>query len=76
MKVAIHHREGSFSNRWIAYCQENGIDYIKVNAYDSDIINQVKDCDAFMWHFYHGDYRDMQFAKALLFSLQEKGLKE
>lgn len=75
MKVAIHHREGSFSNRWIAYCQENGIDYIKVNAYDSDIINQVKDCDAFMWHFYHGDYRDMQFAKALLFSLQEKGLK-
>ena len=63
MRIAIHHREGSFSDRWIAYCQEKNIDYKLVNAYDTDIITQVADCDAFMWNFFHFDYRDMQIAK-------------
>lgn len=75
MKIAIHHRRGSFSDRWIAYCQEKGIEYKLVNAYDNDIIGQVEDCDAFMWHFHQGDYRDMQMAKALILSLEAKGIK-
>ena len=75
MKIAIHHRKGSFSDRWIAYCQDKGIEYTLVNAYDSDIIQQVEGCDAFMWHFHQGDYRDMQMAKALIFSLEAKGVK-
>lgn len=75
MKIAIHHKEGSFSAYWIAYCQRNGVDYKVVNAYDIDIIQQVKDCDAFMWHHYHDDYRDAIFAKQLLYSLQVAGKK-
>lgn len=50
MKIAIADRKGSFSDYWITYCEENNIPFIRVNPYDSDIINQVKDCDAFMWH--------------------------
>lgn len=46
MKIAIHHSKGSFSERWITYCQKKGIDYKIVNCYESDIINQLKDCDA------------------------------
>lgn len=75
MKIAIHHREGSFSDRWIAYCKENGIEYKLVNAYDSDIIQQMEGCDAFMWHFHQADYRDMQIAKALILSLEAKGVR-
>jgi len=75
MKIAIHHRKGSFSDRWITYCQEKGIDYKIVNAYNSDIIQQVDGCDAFMWHFHQEDYRDMQMAKALIFSLEAKGVR-
>ena len=75
MKVAIHHRKGSFSEHWIEYCKENSIEYGLVNAYDSDIIQQLKEYDAFMWHFHHADYRDMQFAKSLLFSLEAMGMK-
>lgn len=75
MKIAIHHRKGSFSDRWIAYCQENGIEYKLVNAYASDIIQQIEGCDAFMWHFHQGGYRDMQMAKALILSLEAKGVK-
>ena len=75
MKIAIHHRKYSFSDRWITYCQDKGIEYKLVNAYDTDIIQQVEGCDVFMWHFHQGDYRDMQFAKALILSLEAKGVR-
>lgn len=74
MRIAIHHKEGTFSDRWIAYCKEKGIYYKIVNAYDTDIISKLSDCDAFMWHFHQGDYRDMQFAKALILSLEANGV--
>ena len=75
MKIAIHTNKRSFAARWEKYCKENGIEYKLVNAYDNDIVDKVKDCDAFMWHFHHADYRDMQFAKSLLTSLQKSGKK-
>ena len=37
MKIAIHNSKGSFSDRWIDYCQKNNIPFKIVNAYDSDI---------------------------------------
>lgn len=75
MKLAIHHREGSFSDRWIAYCQKNNIEYKVVNAFDSDIIQQVKDCDAFMWHHHHGHFKDVLTAKRILFALEHANIK-
>lgn len=74
MKIAIHHK-GGFNKDWIEYLKKNCIEYKLVNAYDSDIIQQLKGYDAFMWHFHHADYRDIQFAKSLLFSLESAGLK-
>jgi len=75
MKIAIHSNKGSFSDRWISYCEKNNIPYKIVNVYDSDIVEQISDCTAFMWHHHHADYRDCLFAKQLLYSLQIKGLK-
>lgn len=75
MKIAIHLRKGCFAERWVDYCRKNNIEYKIVNAYDNDIVEQVKGCDAFMWHFHHLDYRDAVFAKSLLFSLRKIGMK-
>jgi len=75
MKIAIHHRPGSFSDRWIAYCQKQGIDYKVVNAFDSDIIQQVNGCDAFMWHHHHAQFKDVLTAKRILFALEHAGIK-
>lgn len=77
MKIAIHHTSNSkgFSGRWIDYCEKRHIDYKIVNAYDSDIVEQLKDCDAFMWHHHHANYKDTLFAKQLLFSLEMDGKK-
>lgn len=75
MKIAIHQRDGSFSDRWIIYCQKNKIDFRIVNCYDSNIIEQLKDCFCLLWHHHHNDYRDSLFAKGLLFALEQSGLK-
>lgn len=75
MKIAIVNKPGSFSDRWIEYCKKNNIPYKEVNPYASDIVEQVRDCDAFMWHFHHLSYKDALFAKQLLFSIQQSGKK-
>ena len=73
MKIAIHARENSFSEGWISYCERNKVPFKIVNAYDTDIISHVDDCEIFMWHHHHYDPRDMLFAKQLLFSLEQAG---
>jgi glutathione synthase/RimK-type ligase-like ATP-grasp enzyme len=75
MKIAIHHKINSFSNYWISYCKLHKIDYKIVNCYDSNIFQQLEDCDALMWHFSHVNYKDMLFAKQLLFSVSLAGKK-
>lgn len=75
MKIGIHHRPGSFSDRWIEHCRIKEISYKIVNAYDSDIVHQLEDCDIFLWHHHQDDYRDVLFAKTLLYSLQKSGKK-
>jgi glutathione synthase/RimK-type ligase-like ATP-grasp enzyme len=75
MKLAIHHREGSFSNRWISYCKSNDIAYKIVNVYDTGIIENLKDCDAFIWHHHHGSFEDKLVAKPLLYALEHAGVK-
>ena len=82
MKLGIHFVKGttsdskdSFNWRWIKYCQENNIEYKLVDAYKSDIIKQIFDCDAFLWHFYQASIKDFLFAKELIFSIDAVGKK-
>ncbi|SRR5690554_970585 len=75
MKVAIHHREGSFSDRWIAYCEKKAIPYVLVNSFESDFIQQIKDCDVFLWHHHHANFKDVITAKRILFALEHAGIK-
>lgn len=77
MKIAIHDskKKHYFSDRWIEYCSRNNIPFKVVNAYDNDIINQLNDCDIFMWHHSNYDYRDALFAKQLIYSLETIGIK-
>lgn len=75
MKIAIHSTKGSFSERWIAYCEANQIKFKLVNCYKSDIIQQMEDCDVLMWHHFQTNPKDVLFAKALLFSLAQSGKK-
>eukprot|EP01093_Parvamoeba_rugata_P002138 TRINITY_DN126_c0_g1_i3.p2 TRINITY_DN126_c0_g1~~TRINITY_DN126_c0_g1_i3.p2 ORF type:complete len:339 (+),score=69.91 TRINITY_DN126_c0_g1_i3:1100-2116(+) len=75
MKIAIHNRKGSFSERWIAYCKNNKVDYKIVNAFDNDIIEQLSGFDVFMWHHHHNEFKDALTSKRILFALEHAGIK-
>lgn len=75
MKIGIYHQSGSFSDTWIKYCQEHGIPYQLVDAYYYDIIDQLKGCNVFMWHFAQHDYRDMLMARPLLNAVEKMGIR-
>lgn len=77
MTIAIHNskHEEFFSNRWIDYCKQNSIPHKIVNAYDNNIIENLKDCDFFLWHHSNYNYKDALFAKQLIYSIQEMGVK-
>jgi glutathione synthase/RimK-type ligase-like ATP-grasp enzyme len=75
MKIGIQHIRGSFSERWIPYCKDNKIPYKEVDCYRNDILKQLHDCDALMWHFSQDNERDILFAKQLLYSVQIMGKK-
>jgi len=75
MKIAIHNSRGSFSDRWIAYCESEGIEYKTVDCYKDSIIQDLSDCDALMWHFSQNNPKAILFAKQLLFSLQQSGIR-
>lgn len=75
MKVAI--AKTSLANEiksWVDYCVDNNIEYVLVNPYDNDIIRTIYDCDVFMWHHSQVNFKDLLFAKQLLFSLQQTGM--
>lgn len=73
--IGIHSVKGSFSDRWIAYCKAHSIAYKLVDCYGSDIINQLADCDALMWHFNHKGAKESKFAKQLLYAVESSGKK-
>ena len=75
MKLAIHHEEHSFSERWIKYCDNHKIAYKIVSCYDSDIIQQLDDCDGLMWHWNQNDHKAALFVRQLTLCLEKRGKK-
>lgn len=72
--IAIHHRAGSFSERWIKLCRESGQPFRLVDATLSDIVKQCSECDIFMWHYDHEDRFLTEQAEAILAALESAGI--
>lgn len=75
MKIAIHHGKRGFSGRWIEYCKREKILYKLVNAFDSNIIVQLKDCHVLIWHHSHVDFKSRIAAQSILGALEHAGVK-
>ncbi len=73
MKIAIHHYEGDFSDRWITYCQDNHISYELVDCYQNNIIEVMKDFDMLLWSWNLSHFESLQFATELIYSLEKMG---
>lgn len=72
-KVAIHHYEGDFSNRWIMYCKEHNIEYDLVDCYQNNIIKVLKEYDVLLWPWNLSHFESLQFARQLVYSLESMG---
>lgn len=72
--IAIHDSKCAFSERWISYCERISVPYKIVDCYTDNIIEQLIDCQALMWHHDHSNSKDLLFSKQLLFSLEHSGL--
>ncbi len=75
IKIGIHPVKGSFSERWIDYCKANDIKWKYVNCLEDDIIRQLSDCSALMWHFSQNNPRASLIAKQLICSVEASGKK-
>ena len=81
MKIAIHQNKVKFDHStswsyvWINYCEQNNIPYEIVDCYRSDIIDKLKEFDCLLWHFSNYSYSDMLFARSILYSAKQMGLK-
>jgi len=74
MQLAIHDREHSFSDRWITYCDQHDISYIRVNCLDNDIIQKLRIVDALLWHWDHNDPRGLFMARYVLMAAEAMGI--
>lgn len=75
MKLGFSKNIDMYSAEWIQYCKLNHIEYKLIDVYSSDVIEQLRDCDGFLWHHDHGNYKDVLFAKQLLYTLEQSGKK-
>lgn len=73
--IGIHNTKGSFSELWIDYCRNSNIPFKLVDCYGCDIIQQLKDCDALMWHFSQNSTKDFLFDIQLVSSVEAAGKK-
>lgn len=73
--IAIHNSTSGFHPRWIAWCEKNNIPYKLVNCYANDLVQELSDCNALMWHHHQGSPRDLLAAKPILFALEQAGIK-
>jgi len=74
VRIAIHPRQGSFSDRWIERCEAAGIDHVIVDGYSSAIMDALRGCDAFFWHFNHDNPTDLLMARHVLYAAESAGL--
>jgi len=81
MKIAIHQNHEIFNHstswdtEWINYCKDCRLEYGVVNCFDNNILKTLLNYDALLWHFSHYSLQEMLFARTILNSAKNLGLK-
>ena len=57
IKIGIHYTpdmpEFSWSYEWEKELKKRNVEVKRINFFDSDIMNHIKDCNGVMWHWFH-----------------------
>jgi glutathione synthase/RimK-type ligase-like ATP-grasp enzyme len=72
--IGIHDRPGSFSDRWIYYCNQQRLPFRRVNCLGSDVLSQCKGLDCLLWQWSHSIPAHTLVARQIIASLEATGL--
>jgi len=81
MRIAIHQNHDIFDHStswdktWIEYCVEENLDYGIVNCFEINILEKLRDYDVLLWHFNNYSLQEMLFARSILYSAKNMGLR-
>lgn len=73
-EIAIHHCEGSYSDRWLEYCQRHRVPHRIVNCYDTNIIEHLAGCGGLLWQWTYGNPKDVLAALRVIRAAEAMGL--
>lgn len=74
IRLAIHERPSSWSDKWMEYCRAHGIEAGPVNCYRHDIIKVLQGYDGLLWHFDHWLGEDLLMARHVLMAAEHMGV--
>jgi hypothetical protein len=72
--IAIHDSAGTYSERWISYCEAHGVAFRRINCLAPDIIGQSRDVAGVLWHWRHDDPTEKLFARHILAGFERQGV--
>ena len=72
--IAVHGTNG-LAQRWPTLIQELGLECRRVNGYANSIIDDLRDCDALLWHVSQDNVTDLRFARSVLLAAARLGLQ-
>lgn len=72
--IGICDQPGSYSDRWIARCEEGRIPFRRIDCLATDVVQQCSGVDAVLWHWKHVDARSQLVARQIIASLEARGL--
>ncbi|MBN2428730.1 MAG: hypothetical protein JXK94_10375 [Deltaproteobacteria bacterium] len=75
IKLAIHDRPHSFSDRWIEYCRECNISFQVVDCLRNDVFAQLSGMHGLLWHWAQHGNGDPLAAKAIIRTSEILGIK-
>jgi glutathione synthase/RimK-type ligase-like ATP-grasp enzyme len=75
--IAIHNNEDNYALRWMQYCDEHHIEYLRANIYDSNIIEYLKQnhVKVLLAHVSNIDYKTALVARSIISSIELSGIK-
>lgn len=64
-----------WDNEWIRYCKESSLDFEVVNCFENNILEKLQKFDILLWHFSNYSLQEMLYARTILNSATNLGLK-
>ena len=72
--IAIHGDNG-FARRWPTIAERLDLRVKRVNAFSNSIWQDLEGCSALLWNVNHEDVNDLEFARAVLLSAEQRGIR-